>query len=256
MSCGQTLSFVCLVALMACASYGLRFSKEAPPQAVVMIGEGEYETDRTLPEFVARYLEPIGIRTTIIHADGVNRNLFPGLDVLKKADLLILSVRRRALPQKDLALIRDYLKAGRPLIGIRTANHAFHTHNQKPDGHAEWQEFDRDVVGGNYRGHHGVGPATKLSVSKKGRNHPILRQVSVNSMLGNGSLYQVSPLAGTATPLLIGTILGEKPEPVAWTHHFKGGRIFYTSLGHAQDFENESFRRLLTNAVRWALDGT
>ncbi len=31
-------------------------------------------------------------------------------------------------------------------------------------------------------------------------------------------------------------------------------RVFYTSLGHPGDFENASFRRLLRNAVFWALD--
>ena len=232
-----------------------RFSEEGKPHAVVMIGEREYRTNETLPEFVAKYLEPRGIRCTIVHADREDGNVFPGLNALKTADVFVLSVRRRALPEEDLNLIRDYVNAGNPLVGIRTANHAFHTHDQKPDGHAEWQEFDREVVGGNYRGHHEVGVVTQLNVAENAGDHPILHQVSVASMVGNGSLYQVSPLAKTATPLLIGTIPNQKPEPVAWTHRFRGGRIVYTSLGHPQDFENESFRRFLANAVQWALAG-
>ena len=40
--------------------------------------------------------------------------------------------------------------------------------------------------------------------------------------------------------------------PVAWTRSYKGGRIFYTSLGAQADFENESFLRLVENAVFWS----
>jgi type 1 glutamine amidotransferase len=44
-------------------------------------------------------------------------------------------------------------------------------------------------------------------------------------------------------------------EPVAWTNTAEGRRVFYTTLGHGDDFQLEPFRRLLHNAVRWALTG-
>ena len=40
--------------------------------------------------------------------------------------------------------------------------------------------------------------------------------------------------------------------PVAWTTTYKGGRVFTTTMGSAQDLLNEEFRRLLVNAVYWA----
>jgi len=53
---------------------------------------------------------------------------------------------------------------------------------------------------------------------------------------------------------LIGTIPDKEPEPVAWTNSYKNSRIFYTSLGHPDDFGNAQFRRLLINAVFWAMN--
>jgi len=53
---------------------------------------------------------------------------------------------------------------------------------------------------------------------------------------------------------LVGTIPDKEPEPVAWTNSYKRSRIFYTSLGHPDDFRNAQFRRLLINAVFWAMD--
>jgi type 1 glutamine amidotransferase len=43
-------------------------------------------------------------------------------------------------------------------------------------------------------------------------------------------------------------------EPVAWTNTYKGGRIFYTSLGNVDDFKNPNFRRMLLNALFWAAE--
>jgi len=56
-------------------------------------------------------------------------------------------------------------------------------------------------------------------------------------MEGNGSLYRVTPLAASTTPLIIGEVAGRTAEPVAWTNIPRAGksRVFYTSLGHPAD---------------------
>lgn len=41
------------------------------------------------------------------------------------------------------------------------------------------------------------------------------------------------------------------PLPVTWAHTYKGGRTIYTSMGVPEDFRDENFRRLLTNAIFW-----
>jgi hypothetical protein len=46
-------------------------------------------------------------------------------------------------------------------------------------------------------------------------------------------------------------------NPVAWTYQtLSGGRAFYTSMGHPDDFKVEAFQRLLLNAVFWSLGET
>jgi len=230
-----------------------KFAEATQPHVVFMIGEREYKTEDSLPKFAKEQLEMRGIRSTIIHAQSADRNNFDGLLALKNADLLFVSVRRRSLPRDQLALVREFADSGKPIVGIRTANHAFHTKGKHPDGHAEWQEFDPKVLGGHYRGHHGNGITSRLQVANGAEKHPILEGVSLDSFVGHGSLYQVAPLAKIATPLVIGSIPDKPSEPVAWTHQYKKSRVFYTSLGHIDDFESPDFNRLLTNAVFWAL---
>jgi hypothetical protein len=65
-----------------------------------------------------------------------------------------------------------------------------------------------------------------------------------------GSLYRNPKLATDVTTILRGTI-PEHTEPVAWTRVHRGGRVFYTSLGHPDDFRQASFVRLLTHALFW-----
>jgi len=108
------------------------------------------------------------------------------------------------------------------------------------------------VLGGNYHMHHGNKLATTVRVNSEKAKHPILKDVTAQFET-EGSLYKTSPLGPNTTPLLIGSVEGQPPEPMAWTHDYKGARVFYTSLGHPKDFDNPPFRHLLVNAVFWCL---
>ena len=50
--------------------------------------------------------------------------------------------------------------------------------------------------------------------------------------------------------------ISEAVEPITWVRAYKGARIFYTALGHQRDFSEESFRRLLVNALFWTAGRT
>jgi hypothetical protein len=87
---------------------------------------------------------------------------------------------------------------------------------------------------------------------EKRAEHPVLSGIE-KSFPQAGSLYKVSPLRDGTVPLLMGTADGVDDQPVAWTFKRRdGGRSFYTSLGHPEDFDNDNFVRLLVNAVYWA----
>src|SRR5262249_16838028 len=155
-----------------------------------------------------------------------------------------LSVRRRIPPAEQLAVIRSYLESGRPLVGLRTASHAFSLRD-KPDG---WPNFDKEVLGGDYQMHYdnapGTGPATVYRLVGGAETDSILAGVN-GEFASNAHLYRNKTLAASAKPLLRGQIgpNGSEKEFVAWTNSYKGGRIFYTSLGYIDDFKDESFRR-------------
>ncbi|HEY7315485.1 MAG TPA: isochorismatase family protein [Gemmataceae bacterium] len=234
-----------------------RFAGDKRPHAVVVMAEGEYKTEQTLPEFARKHLGK-HFRVSLVFGSETNPNDVPGIEALNEADVALVSVRRRALPEKQMAIVRDFVARGKPVVGIRTASHAFSLRGAKPpEGCATWEAFDAEVFGGHYTNHHGAGPKVEIKAAEGATEHPILEGVNLAELRGNGSLYMVRPLAKTATPLLIGSIPDKPAEPILWTHATKaGGRVVYTSLGHADDFKEAAFNRLLSNALRWAATET
>ena len=228
-----------------------RFSKDQRPSLAVVIAEDEYGTNETLP----RILKPLisDFRITWIYGSKTERNNIPGLHALSSADLALISVRRRTLPESQLQQIREFVAAGKPVIGIRTASHAFSLRNKPaPEGLADWPEFDAEVFGGNYTNHHGNQLTSKVAVVDT--DHPITASLppTTNGVVQHGSLYMTSPLAKRTHVLLEGEIPDKPKEPVAWTFSRKdGGKSFYTSIGHEKDLANAFYRRMLINSIYW-----
>jgi type 1 glutamine amidotransferase len=229
----------------------------------MLIGDDEYKTEVSLPALVASDLAPLGFAVNVVHADSQDKHRFPGMaEAIRASDLVLVSVRRRLPPKADLDALREHIAAGKALVGIRTACHAWSLRNEKETealvakGHADWVAFDPEVFGGHYTGHHGNGPKTEISLAPGAAEHAVLRGVDAASLVGNGSLYKVMPLAKGTLPLLIGTVPGQEPEPVAWTNLAgpKQARVFFTSLGHEGDFQNPVIRKLVVNGFFWALE--
>lgn len=212
----------------------------APARIVLISGEYEYFSSNSLPAF--KQLLETNYHFECTYLQRATGNNVPGLEALHGADLMILFMRRMTLPQDQLDRIKKFVASGKAVIGIRTASHAFEN----------WKEWDHEVLGGNYHNHLGNKLVATARINPQNKNHPILKNVAAEFLTG-GSLYKTSPLTNDTTLLLLGSVEGHEPEPMAWTHDYKGARIFYTSLGHPKDFENPSFRNLLVNAVFWCL---
>ncbi len=217
---------------------------------VFIIAEDEYKASESLPAFSAKHLtEAAGFKTTFLSQDPNNKYKIQGLDKLATADLAVLYVRRRSLPEQGMKQLRQYLDRGKPLLALRTSSHAWDTRGKGPKNNVEWTSFDPEVLGGNYHGHHGNTIQSTIEIVPGMSAHPILQSVDAASMIGKGSLYKVSPLAASAQVLLLGTIPNQPTEPILWTNHYGDSRVVYTSLGHVGDFAQDGFNQLLKNTI-------
>ncbi|MFO0818715.1 MAG: ThuA domain-containing protein [Pirellulales bacterium] len=256
---------------------------------VLISGDEEYRSEETLPALGKILAKHHGFKCTVLFAinpqDGtidpnVNNNI-PGLEALESADLMVIFTRFRNLPDSQMKYIVDYVESGKPVVGLRTATHAFNISGDSSYKKYTWtsKEFDggfgRQVLGEtwiSHHGHHGK-ESTRGLVAKGQESHPILRGIKDGDVWGPTDVYGVKlPLPGDSQPLLMGQVLvgmnftdapveGKKNDPmmpVAWTKSYTGtagkkARVFTTTMGSSTDFATEGTRRLLVNACYWAI---
>ena len=255
-----------------------RFKNDMRPVVAFIIAENEYHANQKLPEFAHELLLTkdmnceFALGKPVYTGEGIHN--IENLQILKDADLAVIQVRRRALPSEQMSIIKEYLNAGKPLLGLRTASHAFDAQRsiireesslvpstgQEPEMLDQWPEFDRDILGGNYQGHYGTMKAGIVySVVPGMENHPLFQGVSPVDYTGPAanlnSLYRNRPLQpSNIQVLLLGTIPEKPVEPVLWINNRDKGTVIYTSLGHWEDWKVEEFRKIMFNAVDYLLN--
>jgi len=262
----------------------LAISATAAKRVVLVSGDEEYRSEQALPQLAQILAQRHGFDCKVLYAidpkDGTinpeyTQNI-PGLEALDSADILILFTRFRDLPDAQMKHIVDYVQAGKPIVALRTATHAFDI-KISPTWHTwswnskEWDGgFGRQVLGETWIAHHGKHKvqSTRGIVAPGQESNPILHGIQSGDIWVPTDVYAVKlPLRDGAQPLVLGQVVeGMKPDdppapgkqndpmmPVAWTKTYHGGRIFTTTMGSAQDLLNEPFRRLLVNTTYWAL---
>ncbi len=260
---------------------------------VFLAGDEEYRSEEALPMLAKILSQRHGFRSTVLFSldpDGTinpkNGQSLSDPEVLDSADAVVMMLRFRAWPDETMARFDRLLRAGIPVIALRTSTHAFN--GLAKDG--PWASWNYDNEGGfgkrvlgetwlTHWGRHKV-EATRGVSERSQRDHPLLR--GIGSVFGETDVYEAYPPAD-ATILMRGLVLqsltadtppadrrkaratdkqeqgiNDPPMPVAWTRlhrHDTGAasRILTITMGSATDFEDEGLRRLVVNGVYWGL---
>ena len=291
-----TKLFCCLITFLSCTLYGQEGKTWVVYEGGKGLGEGkhivflsgdeEYRSEEAMPALAQILAYRHGFKCTVLFAinpesgkiDPDYQKNIPGLEALKDADLMIMLLRFRALPEKQMKYVLEYLNAGKPIIGMRTSTHAFQyprdnlyfKYGSESDVKGWEGGFGRQVLGETWISHHGNhgSESTQGLVNGLLENHPVL--TDVEDIWGPTDVYGITDITGDESVLLYGQSLlgmeqGAKPNldksilPVAWTKEYVtesgiSSRIFNTTMGSAVDLENEGLRRLVINAAYWCLE--
>ncbi len=237
------------------------------PTVLFLVGEVEYGTAQSLPVFARETLEPLGYQSEFIFAASDDRSSpsahrFDGLSAaLDRADLLLISTRRRFPNAEQMGKIKAWVEDGKPVIGIRTASHAFGARPRlgyEPVGDQQsWDTIDQDLFGMRYDGHYkNDAGQTMIRRIREATAHPTMQGITWKSdQPVSSSLYRNPELDEDAVVVLSGH-LQDQPEtyqPISWVREHGKGRIFYTALGDPEHFKLPWFQAHLANAIDWDL---
>lgn len=127
----------------------------------------------------------------------------------------------------------SFVRGGKGLIGIH--------------GTAWWIGGEPvTLIGGHANWHP---PGLEFSVSIEDAGHPITQGMGAFTVQDEIYMSAWDP----AIHVLATATWADKKHPMAWTHAYGKGRVFYTTLGHGPGtFENPAVQRMITNAALWA----
>jgi len=249
---------------------------------VFLAGDHEYRSEESLPELARILAKHHGFKCTVLFnidaATGEivagNSNM-PGMEALDTADLAVVFLRFQNFPPEQMKHFDDYLRRGGPVVGMRTATHAFKMKAGEPFAKyssdyrgADYQlGFGHQVLGQTWVGHYGKNhqQSTRITIVDDKTNHPILRGVKDVWVQAGG--YVGKPTDGeiltTAQPLDGMTPdspadATKPPMPSEWTRTYKSesgkvGRVFTSLYGTPEDVLNDGYRRMLVNGCFWAV---
>ncbi len=256
----------------------------AQPHIVFVTGDEEYRSEESMPMLARLAIRELDAKVTVCYSldslgiiDPNRTDHISGLEALETADLMVLFTRFRNLPKRERDYISNYVESGKPIVGFRTATHAFFYENDSTL--AYWNnEWPAKVLGQQWITHHGHfedgdAPLTSVTVIDSEEKSSILN--GFGAFDAYSWLYHVDggdwKLQGDSKPLLMGESLRSKHKmnnrlseyplrnPVAWTKSYTGSsgikaKVFFTTLGHPFDFKNAAMRKLSMNGIYWALD--
>jgi len=241
---------------------------------VLIAGDEEYRTEESMPMLAKILSQHHGFDTKVIfswdptktYIDPNHQDGLIGLEELNHADLMIIGTRFRKLDEVQLKPLSDYVKSGKPIIGIRTATHAFRGNGKLTDS-IKLGEFGLKVLGEKWVSHHGKhkGQGARGVLEQENSKHPILN--NVKDLFAPSDVYGVKHLTKDDQILMRGAVTetldpssknieGDKNNPMmalAWLHPYqaegKKGLSFCTTAGASVDLVDESLRRLIVNAA-------
>ena len=250
---------------------------------VFLAGDHEYRSEESLPALARILARHYGFKCSVFITTNRETGFIEpgsshisGLEALKTADLMVVFLRFQDFADDQMQHIADYLDRGGPVVGFRTATHAFQI--KRPDAKFlkyTWKGgddrypggFGRQILGETWVSHYGKNHAqsSRLILQAGEANHPILRGVKDVWVQSGG--YTADPIEGSRI-LAVGQILNgmtpdspaapdKKEVPVAWYRTYqaasgRSGRVFTTTHGASEDLLNEGFRRMAVNGILWA----
>jgi hypothetical protein len=283
--CALTVAYASSLHAKEWVEYPAQDGPGSGKHIVLVSGDEEYRSEEGLPMLGKILAVRHGFRCTVLFPinpedgtiDPTNQTNIPGFEMIGEADLVVMLLRFREVPDEQMKHLAEHLNAGKPILALRTSTHAF-DYSRNPGSRfakyglksEEWPGgFGKHVLGETWVSHHGQHgkESARGLVNGLYEDHPVLR--GVRNVWGPSDVYGVNGLPADAQVLMYGQVLrGMQPDdppnykksimPMIWQRHYRTeagntANILCSTMGAATDLESEDLRRLLVNFCYWSL---
>lgn len=193
---------------------------------VLIAGDEEYRSEEAMPQLAKILSTHHGFKCTVLFSqdpekpgivDPNHQTHIPNTEALYDADLMIIGTRFRSLQNNQMKAIEDYLLSGRPVVGLRTATHAFKVDAGSTYDYfsfdykgekTEWTKgFGQLVLGTTWVSHHGWHKAESTRGIPIG-SHEINNGIGEGDIWGPTDVYGVTwPADNDCAPVVMGQVL-------------------------------------------------
>ncbi|HEC42218.1 MAG TPA: ThuA domain-containing protein [Bacteroides sp.] len=206
---------------------------------LVVTGGHSYDT----AEFVAMFSQMDGMETELV----LKPDAWQLLDRGRQFDVIVFYDMWQAISEEEKLTFLNEFESGTGMVFL---HHSLVSHQ-------EWKDYTL-LVGGRYVQPGSTLDSTQFSdyrhdidlqVHITDPNHPVTRGVGDFEIHDEGYSNTLQ-LPGVHN--LLETVHPDCDRYIGWSHEVKNSRVVYLMGGHDKyAFENESFIRLLENAIRW-----
>ena len=179
---------------------------------VLVSGDEEYRSEEALPQLAKILAKHHGFKCTVLFAidprtarsTPIASTTSPAWRRSKTADLMIIFTRFRDLPDEQMKHIVDYVESGKPIIGLRTATHAFNIKPSKTYAKYTLERARSGTAASAGRCSARPGSTTTATTASRARaasspraqeDHPIVRGIKDGDIWGPTDVYTRPPAA-------------------------------------------------------------
>lgn len=168
-------------------------------------------------------------------------------NLLKYNVVVFLNTTGNIFDKNQKKAFQEYIRNGNGFVGIHSASNT----------EEEWPWFT-DMVGATFKNHPKVQNA-KLYINHIDA-HPAIIHLKKEEIFKDEWYNFIKPVAKHVNVLAsvdessyTGKKMNTKNHPITWYHHYDGGRIFYTGLGHTNESYSDSrFKKMIKGGILWA----
>jgi type 1 glutamine amidotransferase len=160
--------------------------------------------------------------------------------------VIFLNTTGNLFDEDQKKAFKKYINNGNGFLGIHAASNT----------EEQWTWFT-NMVGATFKNHPKVQKA-KVHINND-NEHPAVNHLKKEEIFKDEWYNFKKPVAQHVNVLAFvdessykGKKMNTKNHPITWYHHYDGGRIFYTGLGHTNEsYSDNRFQKMIKGGILW-----